>query len=147
MPVAIGVRMKTLALGLVFAFASAGCLSTLIPDPKPASGAPDMASGGTGGNGSGAGNGSGTGGGNMNGMSADDGGTGDGGGGGGTPGAKAFGDTCVNNSDCQSNICGNFVMGTVHRCTKSCTVATQATDCPAPSDGTCNANGYCKFDQ
>ena len=136
--------MKTLALGLVFALASAGCLGTLIPDPKPAAGPPDMAATGTGGNGSGTGDGSGNGSGNMMPGNADGGG---GGSDGGTVGAKAFGDLCTVNGDCQSNLCGNFVMGTVHRCTKSCTVATQTTDCPAPSDGTCNNAGECKFDQ
>jgi hypothetical protein len=64
-----------------------------------------------------------------------------------TPGIAAFGATCTVNGDCQSLLCEQFVMGTVHRCTKSCTVATQATDCPAPSAGTCTPNGYCKFNQ
>jgi hypothetical protein len=67
--------------------------------------------------------------------------------GGAVAGTKLFGDTCTVNGDCQSSLCEQFVMGTVHRCTKSCTAATQATDCPAPSDGTCTPNLYCKFDQ
>jgi len=137
--------MKTLALTLLFAVASAGCLSTIIPDPQPA-GTRDGGSTGTGGNGTG------TGGGNMNGTGGGDGDMATAGGGaddgGAAPaGTKLFGDTCTVNGDCTSNICGQFVMGTVHRCTKPCTVATQTTDCPAPSDGTCNANGYCKFAQ
>jgi hypothetical protein len=153
--------MKTLALCVAFALGAAGCLSTFIPDPKPASGPADMAGGGTG-NGNGTGNGTG---GNGTGGEAGSGGGGAGGGGGSTSaasdmgpgggggdgggavGAKAFGDTCTVNTDCQSNLCEQFVMGTVHRCTKACTTATQATDCPAPSDGTCTPNGYCKFDQ
>jgi hypothetical protein len=143
--------MKTLAVCVAFALGAAGCLSTLIPDPKPASGAADMAGSGngTGGNGTGGeagsgGGGAGDGGGSM--STTMDGGAG-GASDGGAVGAKAFGDTCAVNGDCQSNLCEQFVMGTVHRCTKTCTTATQATDCPAPSDGTCTPNGYCKFDQ
>lgn len=64
-----------------------------------------------------------------------------------TPGTAAFGATCTVDGDCQSLMCRQFVMGTVHRCTKACTVATQATDCPAPSAGVCTNNGYCKFNQ
>ncbi len=146
--------MKTLALTFAFALLGAGCLGTFVPDPKPASGPPDMAGGGsgsgTGGNGSGTGTGSGTGNGENNGSSTDMATTG----GvstdmaGQTPGTAAFGATCTVNSDCQSLLCEQFVMGTVHRCTKTCTVATQATDCPAPpSAGTCTNNGYCKFSQ
>src|SRR5438874_1193269 len=144
--------MKTLALTFALAIASAGCLGSFVPNPEPAGGPPDMARvGGTGGNG-------GTGG---------SGGGGAGGGGGGdssstdmtithvvptdmagqTAGTAAFGATCTVNGDCQSLLCEPFVMGTVHRCTKPCTVATQATDCPAPSAGTCTNNGYCKFNQ
>ena len=122
--------------------AGSGCLGEFIPNP-PAP-ADDMAHSGTG-SGNGTGNGNGTGG---NGASEDmatqaapaDGGT-------TVAGTKLFGDTCTVNGDCQSSLCEQFVMGTVHRCTKSCTAATQATDCPAPSDGTCTPNLYCKFDQ
>ena len=64
---------------------------------------------------------------------------------GAVPGTKAFGDLCTVNGDCQSLLCEQFAMGTVHRCTKACTVATQTADCPAPSAGTCTNNGYCKF--
>ncbi|MGZ3427101.1 MAG: hypothetical protein ACXVDD_27995 [Polyangia bacterium] len=140
--------MKTLALCFALAIASAGCLGTFIPDPKPASGPADMANGGGSGNGSGngTGNGNGTGGNgtstdmaNAPAASTDMAGV--------LPGVKAFGDTCTVAGDCQSTLCEPFVQGTVHRCTKSCTVATQATDCPAPSDGTCTNNGYCKFIQ
>ena len=145
--------MKTLALCLALALASAGCLGSFVPEPKPASGAPDMANGGGGGNtggggggSAGAGGGSGTGG---NGTSTDMAtapiGSSDMAG--ATPGVKAFGDLCTVNGDCQSLLCEQFVMGTVHRCTKACTVATQTTDCPAPSAGTCTNNGYCKFAQ
>jgi hypothetical protein len=130
--------MKTLALTLLFAVASSGCLGMLIPDPKPAA-ADAGTSTGTGGNGSGNGNG------NGNGNGVEDGGMDDGGA--LTPGTKAFGDTCTVNGDCQSLLCEQFVMGTVHRCTQACTAATQTTDCPAPSDGTCTPNLYCKFDQ
>ena len=143
--------MKTLALTVAFTMLSAGCLGTFIPDPKPASGAADMAGGGTGtgGNGSGSGTGNGNGSGENNGSSTDmaNGGVVSTDMAGATPGTAAFGATCTVNGDCQSLLCEQFVMGTVHRCTKACTVATQATDCPAPSDGTCTNNGYCKFSQ
>jgi hypothetical protein len=141
--------MKTLALGLALAFASAGCLGSFIPNPQPGAGPADMAhAAGTGGNGGTGGTGGGGGGGGENSTSTDmttvapstD-------MAGVTPGAKAFGDTCTVNGDCQSLLCEQFVMGTVHRCTKPCTVATQTADCPAPSDGTCTNNGYCKFIQ
>jgi hypothetical protein len=132
--------MKTLALTLLFAVASAGCLDLVVPAHQAAN---DMAVAGTGGNGNG--NGDGTGNGNMSGTTGDMGSDGDGGA--ATPGAKAFGDTCTVNGDCQSALCEQFAMGAVQRCTKSCTAATQATDCPAPSDGTCTPNLYCKFDQ
>jgi hypothetical protein len=145
--------MKTLAFTFALAIASAGCLGSFIPNPEPAGGPPDMAhSGGTGGNGTGGnagsgGGGSGGGGGQSSstdmattsGASTDMAGV--------APGAAAFGATCTVNGDCQSLLCEQFVMGTVHRCSKACTVATQATDCPAPSDGTCTPNGYCKFTQ
>ncbi|HZS37456.1 MAG TPA: hypothetical protein VFF06_11555 [Polyangia bacterium] len=63
----------------------------------------------------------------------------------GPGGGKMFGDLCSSNADCQSGLCEPFAMMAVHRCTKSCTVATQATDCPAPSNGTCTPNNYCRF--
>jgi hypothetical protein len=143
--------MKTLAFTFALALASAGCLGSFVPNPEPAGGPPDMAhSGGTGGNGSGGNAGSGGGGGGESSgsstdmstttvVSTDMAGV--------TPGTAAFGASCTVNGDCQSLLCEQFVMGTVHRCTKSCTVATEATDCPAPSAGTCTANGYCKFNQ
>jgi hypothetical protein len=153
--------MKTLALTFALALASAGCLGNFVPNPQPGSGPADMAgTTGTGGNGNGGSAGSGGGG------SAGAGGSGGGGGesngsstdmaithvvstdmAGQTAGTAAFGASCTVNSDCQSLLCEPFVMGTVHRCTKTCTVATEATDCPAPSAGTCTNNGYCKFNQ
>ena len=136
--------MKTLALMFALALASAGCLGNFIPDPQPASHG-DMAGTGTGGNG-GVG-GSGGGGGENNASSTDMASTGvvSDDMAGQTPGTKAFGDLCTVNGDCQSLLCEQFAMGTVHRCTKPCTVATEATDCPAPSALTCTNNGYCKF--
>jgi hypothetical protein len=66
--------------------------------------------------------------------------------GGGDGGKKAFGETCVLPSDCESNLCEPFQQGNEMLCTKACTVATQATDCPAPpSAGTCTPKGYCRF--
>ena len=139
--------MKTLALCFALAVASAGCLSTFIPDPKPASVVADMAEvGGTGGNGGSGG--SGGGGGSSSSASTDMSNTASTDLAGVTPGAAAFGATCTVAGDCQSTLCEPFVMGTIHRCSKACTVATQTADCPAPpSDGTCTNNGYCKFIQ
>lgn len=144
--------MKTLALVFALALTSAGCLGSFVPDPQPAGGAPDMAhGGGTGGNGGSSGTGGSAGGGGGGGdsgstdmsithvVSTDMAGQ--------APGAAAFGASCTVNGDCQSLLCEPFVMGTIHRCTKTCTVATQTTDCPAPSDGTCTPNGYCKITQ
>jgi hypothetical protein len=145
--------MKTLALSLALGLLGAGCLGNFVPaEPGPQSGGDDMAhAAGSGtGNGTGAGNGTGGGGATSSdmAMTAADGGGGDGG---TAPvGTAAFGATCTVNGDCQSAMCEQFVQGTVHRCTKPCTVATQTTDCPAPpSAGTCTnaVPAYCKFTQ
>ena len=63
----------------------------------------------------------------------------------GDAGTKAFGAACATDCECSSSMCRPFQMGATHLCTKPCTVATQATDCPTPSTGTCTNNGYCKF--
>jgi hypothetical protein len=61
-------------------------------------------------------------------------------------GTKLFGEDCVADADCQSGMCRDFQMQTIKKCTKACTAATQANDCPIPpSSGTCNANLVCKF--
>ena len=60
-------------------------------------------------------------------------------------GPKQLGDACTTDCECASAMCRQFQMGAVHLCTQPCTVATQATDCPTPSAGTCTNNGYCKF--
>jgi hypothetical protein len=60
-------------------------------------------------------------------------------------GPKHFGDACTTDCDCDTSMCRMFQMGAVHLCTKPCTAATQATDCPAPSTGMCTPNLYCKF--
>jgi hypothetical protein len=144
MRVALGGRMKTLALTFALAVASAGCLGSFVPDPQPASHGDMAQAAGTGGNGGTGGSG---GGGDNNATSTDmaSGGVASTDMAGATPGTKAFGDLCTVNGDCQSLLCEQFAMGTVHRCTKSCTVATQTADCPAPSALTCTNNGYCKF--
>src|SRR2546430_1949610 len=105
MVVAIGEAMKTLALGLALAFASAGCLGSFVPDPKPASVGGDMAhAGGTGGNGGTGGTGGG-GGGENNASSTDMSNTASTDLAGVTPGTKAFGDLCTVAGDCQSTLC------------------------------------------
>jgi hypothetical protein len=59
---------------------------------------------------------------------------------------KAFGDTCATDAECESNLCRSFQMMTINKCTKSCTLATQTTDCPnPPSMGMCNNQGVCRF--
>jgi hypothetical protein len=67
--------------------------------------------------------------------------------GGGTPDAGlVLGASCTLDSDCASSLCRPYRQATVHFCTKSCTVATQAADCPTPpTTGTCSANGDCNF--
>lgn len=61
-----------------------------------------------------------------------------------TDAAKAgFMGTCLKTEDCDTGLfCKDFPSrGTF--CTRSCTTATGATDCPAPSPG-CNKDGICK---
>lgn len=140
--------MKTLVLLAGLALVGAGCLSSVVPEHEP--GGADMAVAGTGGNGSGTGNGTGSH--NGSGEAMDDGGAAMGDLAGVTPtGTKQFGDLCTTDGptgDCASGMCKPFAQGTVQRCTKPCTVATQATDCPnPPSSGTCTNNNYCKFTQ
>lgn len=138
--------MRTFVFASAMALCTAGCLGTYTPggDPGPLQqGAGDMARAGGGGGGSG-GNGPA---GNSSDMAMHQGGLPSSDMAGASPGAAAFGATCTLNADCQSLLCQPFVMGTVHRCTKPCTIGTQATDCPAPSAGTCTNNGYCKFSQ
>lgn len=60
-------------------------------------------------------------------------------------GPKMFGAQCTSDCECDTSMCRQFQMGATMKCTKPCTVATQATDCPAPSTGMCTNNGYCKF--
>lgn len=49
---------------------------------------------------------------------------------------------CTTNEECDSGLCFEFGMGQ-RICTKPCTAATAATDCPAPSPG-CNNKGVCR---
>ena len=59
---------------------------------------------------------------------------------------KAFGDVCAADSECQSGMCRHFKGRTVKKCTKPCTKATEAADCPRPpSKGMCTPNNYCKL--
>ena len=65
-------------------------------------------------------------------------------------GTLMFGDLCTmpgNPGDCSPGlVCDMFVMNTVHRCTRICTTC-DATCCPPPSTGACNAKMECKFTQ
>jgi hypothetical protein len=55
-----------------------------------------------------------------------------------------LGTPCMTNAQCESGIC--FVGTSQSFCTLHCTQATVAQDCPVPpTDGTCNRQGYCKF--
>ncbi|MDB4970467.1 MAG: hypothetical protein JWN44_6156 [Myxococcales bacterium] len=142
--------MKSLLLSITLL--ASGCLGTLIPGPQPHDDTADMAGAtGTGGNGSGSGTGSGNGSGTGGGMSTDMATLASGDLAGVMPtGTALFGATCITDGpagECASGMCKQFVGGTIHRCTKACTVATQTADCAAPSDGTCTNNGYCKFIQ
>lgn len=49
---------------------------------------------------------------------------------------------CTTNDECESGLCFELGMGQ-RICTKPCTAATAATDCPAPSPG-CNNKGVCR---
>ncbi len=61
-------------------------------------------------------------------------------------GAKQLGDPCTAGSECASGLCEAFRMQAVMLCTKPCTPATQAADCPSPpTDGTCTPKMYCRF--
>ncbi len=58
------------------------------------------------------------------------------------PAKQGFMAVCAKNDECESGICKDFPSrGTF--CTRACTTATAATDCPAPSPG-CNKDGVCK---
>ena len=122
--------MRTLALFLGLAFAGAGCLGMVVPEHQAQGTGGDMsvAAGNNNNNGS-------------NGNAIGDGGL----------GTKAFGDTCLGDSDCASGMCRTFAQGTVMRCTQMCTYVSQTTpapECPnPPSAGLCTNNGYCKFTQ
>lgn len=81
-------------------------------------------------------------------------GCGDGSGGGadmtmsGSP--KQYGETCTGpllmQDDCDTGlICDQFAAMTVQRCTRTCDQNPNPTNCPAPSDGTCNSKNECKF--
>ena len=64
-------------------------------------------------------------------------------------GTLQFGDMCSvpgSPGDCAPGlICDMFLMNTIHRCTRLCDQNPNPTNCPAPSDGTCNGKGECKF--
>lgn len=61
-------------------------------------------------------------------------------------GTLGFLEPCTENAQCMSNLCYRYNMANVGmRCSKTCTPATAATDCPAPSSG-CNGMGVCKQD-
>jgi hypothetical protein len=133
--------MTKLALALVVAVASSGCLGMVVPEHKEEAAAVDMAqpsgNGGNGGNNGGGGS-----------MASQTGGDG------GAPiGTLAFGATCTTDGpmgDCMSGLCKQFNGGAVHRCTSPCTYVSQtqpAPECPAPSAQLCTTNGYCKFTQ
>lgn len=59
---------------------------------------------------------------------------------------KSFGADCLTDGECDGNMCRPFQMMTIRKCTKPCTAATAAQDCPAPpSLGTCTNQLHCRF--
>ena len=67
-------------------------------------------------------------------------------------GTKMYGDQCFvagQPGDCAPGlVCDMFVMNTILRCTRICSPnPCDATCCPAPSSGTCNAKGECRLTQ
>jgi hypothetical protein len=148
--------MRTSAL-VVLALFGAGCLGEYIPDPV----GPDMAQAPTGNGGSGGAGGAGGsgGGGGSPDMAMQLGGGGSGGTGGGdmvmVSGATnvAYAGNCIattpaSQSNCATGLlCEQFAGGSEHECTNPCTApnSLDPTECPAPSDGTCTPNNYCKL--
>ena len=61
------------------------------------------------------------------------------------PMLQALGTTCRSNSQCASNLCQAYAGGAMSFCTLTCTANMPAPQCTAPSDGTCNGMGFCKF--
>jgi hypothetical protein len=66
------------------------------------------------------------------------------------PGSRAFLETCNEDLDCEPNTasdagvsCQVYTAKNAKLCTHSCTAATAAADCPAPSPG-CNNMGVCR---
>ena len=58
------------------------------------------------------------------------------------PSNLGFLEACTANEQCASGLCQNYpARGML--CSKTCTEATQAADCPPPSPG-CTKNGVCK---
>jgi hypothetical protein len=60
-------------------------------------------------------------------------------------GLRALAAMCTADSQCASNVCAPYKMGAYQLCTLKCTPMMSAPQCTAPSDGTCNGMGYCKF--
>ena len=51
--------------------------------------------------------------------------------------------SCTSDADCESGLCREYPSKGGLLCTKACTGATAATDCPPPATG-CNNQGICK---
>jgi hypothetical protein len=62
------------------------------------------------------------------------------GGSGGAAMGAAFGEPCTMDADCESNLCGSFMMGNEMLCTIPCT---EDSDCPPPQM-MCNNMGICR---
>jgi hypothetical protein len=71
-------------------------------------------------------------------MGGTGGGMGGSGGSGGAIAPGAYGADCMMSSDCDSGLCGSFMMDTVHLCTKMCT-----TDADCPNGDKCSGMGQC----
>lgn len=59
------------------------------------------------------------------------------------PAKKGLAADCVNDSDCESNVCFKSDRGD-NWCSVACTTATAAQVCVPPLDGACNRQGFCR---
>jgi hypothetical protein len=55
-----------------------------------------------------------------------------------------LGSPCLQNEDCESNLCNPYPAKGSNLCSNSCDASNVATNCPPPAVG-CNKMGVCKF--
>jgi hypothetical protein len=61
----------------------------------------------------------------------------------GVPGRRLGDKGCKTNEDCDSNVCFMAATEADNFCTRNCTKASAATDCPSPLPGTCSRQLVC----